>query len=67
MTPEDSLTLTKDGFMALQRELENLELAIAKGQETETTDARLAEIVRQMDAGQWAMHPDDGCILKNAD
>lgn len=56
--------ISKEEYLALQRELEGLRLAIAKGEETDRTDARIAEIEQLMDASPWTLCPDEGCVRK---
>lgn len=56
--------LSKADFLALQSEVEMLELSIAQGQETDTTDARLTEIDRLMEHSDWVLCPDYGVIRK---
>ncbi len=56
--------LSKTDFIALQSELKMLELSIAQGQETDTTDARLTEIDRLMEHSDWVLCPDFGVIRK---
>lgn len=58
--------MTKDRFQALQAELEGLELALAKGEETGDTDFRIQVIKQLMSQAPWQMCPDDGCIPKAA-
>ena len=41
--------MTKEAFLQLQDELESLELAIAKGEETDNTDSRLKELESLME------------------
>ncbi|MDK3166754.1 hypothetical protein QPK60_21980 [Aeromonas caviae] len=41
--------MTKEAFLQLQDELEGLELAIAKGEETDNTDSRLKELESLME------------------
>jgi hypothetical protein len=58
--------MTKERYLQLQSELEDLELSIAKGQETDETDFRIQEIELLMEHSPWVLHPDDGCILKGS-
>lgn len=55
-------TMTRDRYVALQEELETLELAIAEGQETDATDFRVQEIELLMSKAPWRLCPDEGCI-----
>lgn len=57
--------LSKAAFLALQSEAESLTLSIAQGQETDTTDARLAEIDRLMDDSDWELSHDYGVVKKS--
>lgn len=50
--------MTSDRYLALQAELEGLELAIAKGQETEATDFRIREVELMMENSPWTIDPD---------
>ncbi len=55
-------TMTRDRYVALQEELETLELSIAKGQETDATDFRIQVIELLMSKAPWQLCPDEGCI-----
>ncbi|WP_370458209.1 MULTISPECIES: hypothetical protein [unclassified Cellvibrio] len=57
--------LSKQAFLALEREAYSLELAIAKGEETDLTDARLAEIDQLMTQSDWMLSIDYGVIKKS--
>lgn len=54
--------ITKEDFLALQRELESLEMDIARGQETESTDSRIAEIEAVMASAPWQLNMDTGKV-----
>ena len=56
--------MTKEQFLALQAEAEQIELAIAQGHDTPETDQRLAEIDRMMNESKWVLIPDEGCVEK---
>ena len=56
--------ITKEQFLALQAEAEQIELAIAQGHDTPETDQRLAEIDRLMNESKWVLIPDEGCVEK---
>lgn len=57
--------ISKEAFLALQTEAEELEMAHAQGQDLPLQSARLAVIDKIMNRGQWTLHPDYGCILKS--
>ena len=57
--------LSKEAFLELQAEAENLELAHASGQELPEHVSRLRVIEKLMNAASWTLHPDYGCILKS--
>lgn len=57
--------LSKEAFLELQHESDLLELAIAKGEETDLTDARLAEIDQLMKQSDWMLSIDYGVIKKS--
>lgn len=59
----DAMTL--DRFIALQREIEQLDAAVAAGQDTDQTLARIELIDLLMAASPWTLHPDYGCVSKN--
>lgn len=59
-------SMSRERFLALQKELEGLELSIARGEETERTDDRIKEIDLLMSVSPWMMCPDEGCIAKTA-
>lgn len=50
--------MTPDRYLALQAELEGLEVSIAKGQETDATDFRIREIELMMENSPWMLDPD---------
>lgn len=56
---------SKEAFLELEREAYSLELAIAKGEETDLTDARLAEIDQLMEKSDWTLSNDYGVIKKS--
>lgn len=56
---------SKQAFLELEREAYSLELAIAKGEETDLTDARLAEIDQLMKQSDWMLSIDYGVIKKS--
>lgn len=56
--------MTKGQYLELQQEMAALDLSIAKGEETEATDRRLAEIDKLLDDSPWTYCPDRGCIVK---
>ncbi len=62
--PVASSVMSTDEFLDLQRELEVEEFAIAMGEDTDETHARIREIERRMSASPWMFHPDKGCVLK---
>jgi hypothetical protein len=57
--------MTKENFLALQREVEGLEIEIAKGYDSPRGDARFKELEKMMEESPWTIHPDYGCISKN--
>lgn len=57
--------MTKEAFLQLQDELEGLELAIAKGEETDNTDSRLKELESLMDNAPWILIPGEGCLPRH--
>ena len=58
--------MTKEAFLQLQDELESLELAIAKGEETDNTDSRLKELECLMEDAPWVLIPGEGCLPRDA-
>ncbi|MEI4942197.1 hypothetical protein U1710_10395 [Aeromonas caviae] len=54
--------LTKETFLAMQQELEGLELSIAKGEEHPNVDSRIAELERLMEQSPWTLIPGEGCV-----
>lgn len=65
MTAEEkqaAKNMTKEQFLAYQEEMEGIELTIAKGEETEATCKRMAQVEALMDASPWWLHPDHGVI-----
>lgn len=65
MKNELAIEITKKKYLMLQEEGESLEMDIAMGRDYPETTQRLALISRMMDASQWVLHPDHGCILKS--
>ena len=57
--------MTKEAFLQLQDELESLELAIAKGEETDNTDSRLKELESLMENAPWILIPGEGCLPRH--
>jgi hypothetical protein len=57
--------MTKEAFLQLQNELESLELAIAKGEETDNTDSRLKELESLMENAPWILIPGEGCLPRH--
>lgn len=67
LTEEELLeaqNMTKEEFVALQEELEQIELSFAQGQETDAIIERADKIEALMDSAPWTLHPDYGCVLK---
>ena len=60
-----SALMTKEQFLQLQRELEGLELAGAKGEDTGLTEKRVVEIDNLLENSPWTLCPDRGCIAKS--
>lgn len=58
-------SLSREEFSLLQDEAERLTLDIARGQETEETDARLSEIDQLMESSDWSLSHDYGVIKKS--
>lgn len=54
--------LTQETFLAMQQELEGLELSIAKGEEHPNVDSRIAELERLMEQSPWTLIPGEGCV-----
>lgn len=56
----------KQEFLAMQAEIESIEMSIAKGEETEQSDARLRELRERMEGSPWELDPDEGFREKSA-
>ena len=55
--------ITSAKFQELQEELEWLVLAVARGEDTPTIDARVEEIHSLMDNSGWSIDPDSGRVV----
>lgn len=55
--------MTKDEFIALSKEMEGLEMSIAKGEDTEQGDARLKEIDTLLENAPWQHDMDTGEVV----
>lgn len=56
---------TKDHFLRLQDRLNQLNAAVAKGEdEIDGVNAQIYSIATLLDRAPWMMHPDKGCIPK---
>lgn len=62
----DASGITKEEFLAMQAEIESIEMSIAKGEETDHSDARLRELYERMEESPWEFAPDEGVIEKSA-
>lgn len=62
--PAFAHTMSKEKYINLQQELEQLELSIAMGQDHDMTDYRIGEIKMMMEYSPWVMHPSYGCVDK---
>ena len=60
-----AVDLSKEAFLALQKEAEALEMNCAQGRDTPDQDARLKVIDSIMEGSSWTLHPDYGCIPKS--
>lgn len=56
--------LSADEYASLMRELDGLELAIAKGEDTPDGDARLKEIDQILDASPWVIDMDTCKVIR---
>lgn len=57
--------MTKEKFLQLQEELERLELAVAKGEETDNIDSRISELESIMENAPWILTPGEGCLPRH--
>lgn len=55
--------LSADDFSAVQRRIESLEMAIAKGEELPTTDEALARMSKLLDQTRWTIDMDSGRVV----
>lgn len=62
----DASKVTKEEFLAMQAEIESIELSIAKGEETGGEQSRLRELEERMGESPWELDPDEGLIEKQA-
>lgn len=56
----------KQEFLAMQAEIESIEMSVAKGEATEHSDARLRELYDLMEESPWELDPDEGIREKSA-
>lgn len=56
--------MTRERFIELQHEMQQLEILLADGRETDETDFRVYTVELLMNGSPWTMHPDMGCVLK---
>lgn len=57
--------MTKENFLAIQREAEGMKAEISEGYDSPRGAARLKELEDLMEESPWTIHPDYGCISKN--
>ncbi|AKJ37126.1 hypothetical protein U876_24210 [Aeromonas hydrophila NJ-35] len=57
--------MTKEKFLQFQDELERLNLAIAKGEETGDTNSRISELESMMENAPWILIPSEGCLPRH--
>ncbi len=55
--------LSADDFSTVQRRIESLEMAIAKGEELPTTDEALARMSKLLDQTRWTIDMDSGRVV----
>lgn len=62
----DGVDKQKEEFLAMQAEIESIEMSVAKGEETDHSDARLRELYDRMEESPWEIDPDEGVREKPA-
>lgn len=61
--PAFASEISSDTFLALQREIESLEMSVAMGQETESTDQAIKVIEAVMNDSPWDLCMDTGRVI----